>query len=167
MVGFHHRSMAVCHGHIPLRLLAAVSYEMSSAPCLLCAEISSRPTWGVRTRRAPSRHCRDARVYRHTTASHAWHAYAPSARLRFVHGVCPAYTSHPDSITSRPPVFPIPVSNTAVADRTLHRCRRKSLEIRNTAIPFLKTAAKHIFFRHQSSSKFIHAKNVGAVLNGS
>ena len=40
--------------------------------------VLAMPAWLMKTRRAPSRHCRDASVYRHTTrAGHAWHEYPP------------------------------------------------------------------------------------------
>ena len=38
--------------------------------------VQAMSAWSAETGRAPSRHCRDARVYGHTTD--AWHEYTPS-----------------------------------------------------------------------------------------
>ena len=38
--------------------------------------------WSVKARRAPSRHCRDARVYVHTTADMHGNEYATLRQLR-------------------------------------------------------------------------------------
>ena len=40
--------------------------------------------WSVKTRRAPSRHCRDARVYRHTTTAMHDNEYTPPLRNHFL-----------------------------------------------------------------------------------
>ena len=43
----------------------AIRRAPHSASCL----VQAMPAWSLKTRRAPSRHCRDARVYGHTTTA--------------------------------------------------------------------------------------------------
>ena len=43
---------------------------------------SKKPIWSVKTRRAPSRHCRETRVYTWSCDyGHTWHEFIPSQRV--------------------------------------------------------------------------------------
>ena len=65
--------------------LLATRRTPHGASCLVLA----MSDWSVKTRRAPSRHCRDARVYGHTTtAMHDMSTHTPLARFPRRAAVC-------------------------------------------------------------------------------
>ena len=70
-------SDAVVHMHKKVRTSQPVLSRMQLKPFMRLAQhlhgasrlVHAMPAWSVKTRRAPSRHCRDARVYDHTTTA--------------------------------------------------------------------------------------------------
>ena len=64
----HKRFLAECFSPF-MRLAEHLTGALRLVPAM--------SVWSVRTRRAPSRHCRDARVYGHTTTAAHDNGYTP------------------------------------------------------------------------------------------
>ena len=64
---FHRFCCALALDHCDGIGCLAKPYCTSSTPHGASRLVQAMPAWSVKSRRAPSRHCRDARVYGHTT----------------------------------------------------------------------------------------------------